>query len=146
PQLPTRGAADLERYRAAINAGLILPDQPGSAFAMLTPLKTALDPDRYIDAENELRLALDNKGQEILLRYLQGDENPQTQAEFAMGGRYMGAARQLTRDSLFLEARDDFFKGRALLFDKTQPSYQNAATLLEQAVRIDPNTAYGFNA
>ena len=55
----------------------------------------------------------------------------------------MDAARTLTQESLFLEGRQDFFQGRALLFDKKFPE---AANLLEQAVRIDPGAAYGFNA
>ena len=59
------------------------------------------------------------------------------------GARYMDAARTLTQESLFLEGRQDFFQGRALLFDKKFPE---AANLLEQAVRIDPGAAYGFNA
>ena len=62
---------------------------------------------------------------------------------FRAGARYMDAARTLTQESLFLEGRQDFFQGRALLFDKKFPE---AANLLEQAVRIDPGAAYGFNA
>jgi tetratricopeptide (TPR) repeat protein len=86
---------------------------------------------------------LENKAQEVLLRYLAGDERPQTRDEFQGGARYMDAARTLTQESLFLEGREDFFQGRALLFDKKFPE---AANLLEQAVRIDPGAAYGFNA
>ena len=50
---------------------------------------------------------------------------------------------RLTPESLYLEGRDAFFQGRALLFDK---QYAQAADLLEQSVRIDPGEAYGYNA
>ncbi|HEV8146447.1 MAG TPA: tetratricopeptide repeat protein [Bryobacteraceae bacterium] len=149
PPLPPQATETLERYRAAIAAGQILPDQRGGAFDLLRDFKNQLGTDpagQYITAENELRVALEDKAQEILLRYLTGDEIPQSQSDFAQGARYMDAARTLNEGSRFLEARQDFFRGRALLFDKKPESYTNAANLLEQAVRIDPNTAYGFNA
>ena len=92
---------------------------------------------------NQLRIAQEDRAQEVLLRYLGGDQNPQTQRDFAEAGRYMQAARSLTPESLFLEGRQDFFDGRALLFDKKFP---DAANLLENAVRIDPGAAYGYNA
>jgi tetratricopeptide (TPR) repeat protein len=149
PPLPPQANDTLEQYRAAIAQGRILPDQPNGAFDLLGKFKNQLGNDpagQYITVTNELRVALEDRAQEILLRYLTGDEIPQKQDDFALGAKYMDAARTLNQGSLFLEARQDFFRGRALLFDKTQPSYASAANLLEQAVRIDPNTAYSFNA
>ncbi len=55
----------------------------------------------------------------------------------------MEAARTLTRESLLLEGRQDFFEGRALLFDH---NFGDAAALLEQSIRIDAGAAYGYNA
>ncbi len=55
----------------------------------------------------------------------------------------MEAARLLTPESLFLEGREDFLKGRSILFDK---KFAGAAGLLEQAVRIDPQAGYPYNA
>ncbi|HWZ34344.1 MAG TPA: tetratricopeptide repeat protein [Bryobacteraceae bacterium] len=131
------------QFTAAISAGRLLPDQPDNAFDALKKLQPQVRLDRYIEIGNQLRIALENRAQEVLLRYLAGDQNPQTQQDFALAGRYMEAARTLTRESLFLEARSDFFQGRALLFDK---KYPEAANLLEQSVRIDPGAAYGYNA
>ncbi len=134
---------DVDHFTSAVQAGRILPDQADNAFTALQKLKSELDPDQYTERENQLRVALENKAQEVLLRYLTGDETPQSRQEFQQGARYMDAARTLTRESLFLEGREDFFQGRALLFDKNFPQ---AADLLEQSVRIDPGGAYGFNA
>jgi tetratricopeptide (TPR) repeat protein len=133
----------LDRFTSAINAGRILPGGPNNAFNALQDLKSALAPERYRERENQLEVALENKAQQVLLRYLAGDETPQSRQEFEQGARYMQAARRLTEESLFLEGRQDFFQGRALLFDKKFPE---AARLLEQSVRIDPNAAYGYNA
>ena len=136
-QLPADLAPELDRYTA------LLRDHPENGFDALARLRPRVTPERYIELQNDLRVALENRGQEILLRYLAGDQNPQTKPEFAEGARYMEAARTLTRESLFLEGRQDFFEGRALLFDKKFP---DAAALLEQSVRIDPGAAYAYNA
>ena len=145
PQLPNtrEPVEDLQRFTSAIAGGRLLPEQSDNAFDALAKLKPELSSERYTEVSNVLRVALENKGQATLLKYLAGDENPQTRQDFDAGTRYTEAARTLTRESLLLEARDDFFRGRTLLFDKKFPE---AASLLEQAVRMDPGEAYGYNA
>ena len=138
-----QAADDVDRFSSAVNAGRILPNQPDNAFDALQRLQNQLDPDQFQERKNQLQVAIENQAQEVLLRYLAGDQMPQSRAEFEQGSHYMEAARRLTQESLFLEGRQDFFQGRALLFDKKFPE---AAQLLEQAVRIDPGAAYGFNA
>ena len=143
PAFDSEAQEDVDHFTSAIDAGRILPDQSDNAFTALQKLKAELQPEQYTERENQLRVALENKAQEVLLRYLQGEETPQTRDEFDRGGKYMEAARTLTHESLYLEGRSDFFQGRALLFDK---SFPQAAQLLEDAVRIDPGAAYGYNA
>src|SRR5579872_1578228 len=138
-----QGSDEADRFTAAIDAGRILPSDPDNAFSALQALKAQISPEQYQERKNQLQVALENKAQQVLLRYLEGDETPQSRAAFEQGARYMDAARALTQESLFLEGRQDFFQGRALLFDKKFPE---AAQLLEQSVRIDPGGAYGFNA
>jgi len=144
-QVPAKpqSEATAERFTSAINAGRILPTDQDNAFTALRDLQRVATPEQYQERENQLRVALEDKGQGVLLQYLAGDERPQSRVEFQNGAQYMDAARTLTQESLFLEGRQDFFQGRALLFDKKFPE---AANLLEQAVRIDPGAAYGFNA
>jgi tetratricopeptide (TPR) repeat protein len=141
--LSSEAASSLDKYNQAISAGRILPNQTANAFDALKPLQAQLSPDRYRQATNQLRVALENRGQETLLRYLAGDENPQTRQDFAEAERYMEAARTLTQESLYLEGRQDFFQGRTLLFDKQFP---NAVDYLEKSVRLDPGGAYAYNA
>lgn len=142
-QLPIADQGALDRFSAAINAGRILPGDPNNAFTALGDIKSSTTPEQYQERQNQLRVALENKAQQVLLRYLAGDETPQSRGEFVGGASYMEAARRLTGESLFLEGREDFFQGRALLFDKKFPE---AANLLEESVRMDPGAAYGFNA
>ena len=141
--LSSEASSALDRYNQALQAGRLLPNQAGNAFDALRPLRGQLTPERYKETENQLRIALEDRGQETLLRYLSGDENPQTKADFDLAGRYMMAARSLTPESLFLEGREDFFEGRTLLFDKKFPT---AVDYLEKSVRLDPGSAVGYNA
>jgi tetratricopeptide (TPR) repeat protein len=134
---------DFTNFNAAITAGRLLPDQPDNAFDWLKRIQPQVTAGRYIEIGNQLRIALENRAQDVLLRYLGGDQNPQTRQEFEQGARYMEAARTLTRESLFLEGREDFFAGRALLFERKFP---DAANLIEQSVRLDPDAAYSYNA
>jgi protein O-mannosyl-transferase len=140
---PQADQAMTDRLTSAIAAGRILPTDPNNAFTALRDLKATASAEQYQELQNQLRIALEDKAQKVLLRYLAGDESPQSRDEFQSGARYMDAARSLTEESLFLEGRQDFFQGRALLFDKNFPQ---AANLLEQSVRMDPGAAYGFNA
>ncbi len=87
---------DVDRFTSAITAGRILPTDPNNAFAALRSLQAQLTPEQYQERKNQLQVALENKAQEVLLRYLAGDERPQAQAAFEQGARYMEAARTLT--------------------------------------------------
>jgi len=142
-QLSPQSSQDVDAFQAAVRAGRLLPDQPNSAWDLVPRLRAELQPEQMFLQENALRIALENAAQQVLLRYLAGDQSAPTKGDFDAGSQYMEAALRLTQESLYLEGRDDFFRGRGLLFDK---QYDQAANLLEQSVRIDPGEAYGYNA
>jgi len=143
PQFTPQASDAIGRFTSAIQAGRLLPEQDDNAFDALRQVQSQIAPERYFELSNQLRIALEDYAQDVLLRYLAGDQNPQDRQPFAQGARYMNAARTLARDSLLLEGRADFFQGRALLFDQKFP---DATNLLEQSVRIDPGAAYAYNA
>jgi len=134
---------DVESFRAAIRDGRLLAGVPGNATDTLERLRRELEPGVFFGYQNLLRIALEDQAQKIILRYLAGDQNAQTRADFDLGSRFMAAARVLTPGSLFLESRESFFLGRTLLFDKNFPA---AVNLLEGSVRIAPASAYAYNA
>ena len=92
---------------------------------------------------NRLQVALENRGQETILRYLEGNQIPQTKDDFVTGGKYFQAALDLAPDSVFDEARMIFCQGRALIFDH---DYAGARVLLERSIRLDPTHSYAYNA
>ncbi len=113
------------------------------AVAELRRRKSQLTPEQYLLEENRLRVALEERGQQVLLRYLAGDQNPPTRDDFAQGVKWFQAARLLTPESLLLESREAFCQGRVKLFEK---DYRQAAHLLERAAKIDTSGAYSYNA
>src|SRR6202795_339105 len=97
-----QASGDIDRFSSALDAGRLLPDQPDNAFDALQRLQNQLDPGQYQERKNQLQVALENKAQEVLLRYLAGDQMPQSRSDFEQASRYMEAARRLRQESLFL--------------------------------------------
>ena len=143
PAITTQAQGTIDDLRSAIQAKRLLPGQQGNALDILDRLRQQVPAELALLEENGLRIALEDQAQQVLLKYLAGDQSPTTRAEFEAGSLYMEAAMRLTPESMLLQARDSFFTGRALLFDK---KYADAANLLETAVRTDPTQAYGYNA
>jgi tetratricopeptide (TPR) repeat protein len=89
------------------------------------------------------RIALENEIHGIISKYLEGEEVPQTREDFARGIEACLEARKLAGGSLFLEGREEFFRGRTLIFDK---NYAAAAEHLYRSIRLDPASPYAYNA
>lgn len=93
-----------------------------------------------------LRVALEEHGQQVLIQYLHGEQIPQAKASFDLGARYFEEALRLPGATGFDESRMWFCKGRALIFDREESHYQEAARLLERSILLDPDHAYAYNA
>ncbi len=89
------------------------------------------------------RIELEDQGEEVLLRYLKGDETPQTRDDFVRGGRIFEEALLLQPGAPYLMARATFCEGRSAVFEK---DYGRAIELLENSIRLDPSAAYAYNA
>ena len=85
----------------------------------------------------------ENLGQQVILRYLEGDEAPVSRAEFLSAESDFAAAMKLAPESLWLEAREAFCAGRIAVFDRL---YDEAIPLLDKAIRLDPADALAYNA
>jgi Flp pilus assembly protein TadD len=92
--------------------------------------------------DGDLRLELENRGQTVILGYLEGEESAVTRENFVSAQADFAAARKLAPESIWLEARETFSAGRVALFDK---DYGRAAELFERAARLDPAGAAAYN-
>jgi tetratricopeptide (TPR) repeat protein len=101
-----------------------------------------------LDASNQdrarrLRVALEDRGQSVLLQYLRGDQIPQSRADFEKGARYFEEALRLAPGAVFDESRLYFCRGRAFIFAKR---YEEAKEWLGRSILLDPLHAYAYNA
>lgn len=97
-----------------------------------------------LDRTNQELATYLNAGQQVILRYLKGeqvamnrDDFEQCETSFANASKLQGGSDRLT------EARLLFCTGRKLIFEKRLPE---ASANLEQAIRRDPLGAYSYNA
>jgi len=130
-------------FEGALAAGVLLPREESSASRYLEQLGGTLPAAQLDDMRERLRVALEDRGQETILRYLEGDQIPQSKEDFLLGAAYFEAALRLAPDSSFDQARMLFCQGRSLIFDH---SYAQARRLLERSIRIDPARSYAYNA
>jgi tetratricopeptide (TPR) repeat protein len=89
------------------------------------------------------RIALENEIHQLIQKYISGDEMAPRREDFAQGIKLSQEARQLAGESIFLEAREEFFRGRTAIFDKC---YADAEWHLYRAARLDPASPYAHNA
>jgi tetratricopeptide (TPR) repeat protein len=123
----------------------LLPPEPGNASDALDQLRRAGGENSalYQLRAGQLRVALEEQGQLTILKYLQGDQVTQNEADFQRGATYFRRALDLAPDAAFDRSRLRFCEGRALIFQK---DYVRAAELLEQAIHLDPGHSYAHNA
>lgn len=148
PEPPAGNPADdLElQFDLALHAGRLRGDEPESASAVLDKLRQDPDPlarERIRMFEARLLVALEDRGEAVVLKYLKGDQEAGNEREFLEAAQDFEAAVRLAPGAQFDESRGKFCRGRALIFGR---QYESAVELLEQAIRLDPTRAYAYNA
>jgi len=128
-------------FDAALTRGVLLPEEPGSAFNLLNqPGQTT---DALAERRRRLRIALEDSGQQVMSRYLEGEEIPQTKGDFDRCARLFETALQLDSTNAFDRSRSLFCLGRAQVFAK---QYDDAQRSLDQSIQLDSRRAYAYNA
>ena len=97
---------------------------------------------------------LEEQGQEVLLRYITGDELAPTREDFLLCAESFEQASTLNPWAAELEVRANFCKGRARLFDIETVSdsatqrqiLQESVQVFQKALDLDPAAGYIYNA
>jgi len=142
-------ASPVDDFLMALAAGRLRRDEgPGNAREALDAVSQSADAARARDYRNRLRVTLEDRGQQVVLAYLRGDQENQKREQFENGGKDFAAALELDPRMAFDESRMLFCQGRSLIFPDraNQKDYANAVAMLERAIRLDPNRAYSYNA
>jgi tetratricopeptide (TPR) repeat protein len=126
-------------------ASMVVPAERLGRLRRQAPVRKQPEPGEPDSNSQEVdrRIALEDEGESILLKYLEGDEVPQQREDFARGARAFGDALALRPGSPYLEARMVFCEGRVSVFNK---NYDEAIVRLERAILLDPGAAYAYNA
>jgi tetratricopeptide (TPR) repeat protein len=141
PQEPQTADA----WERALERGSLLPEEPDSAFRLLAQMRR--DPNypapELLAREQRLHVALADRGQQIMSRYIDGEQEALKKPDFDRCARYFDEAFGLDPSANFDRSRALFCHGRALIFDG---QYDAAEGLLKQSIGIDPARAYAYNA
>jgi hypothetical protein len=114
---PAAPSAPFNDFTAALAEGRLRRDEgPGSAREALDTVEQSADSARAHDYREQLRVALENRGQQVILNYLRGEQENQTRSQFENGAEDFAGALELEPTAAFDESRMLFCEGRALLF------------------------------
>jgi tetratricopeptide (TPR) repeat protein len=135
----------LSAFEAAVARGALLPEDENSAATLIDSLRrnATASPDAIQSLERRLKIAMEDRGDEVMSRYLEGEEVAQSKSEFTRCARLFAEAARISQDPAFDQSRAQFCEARALIFDG---QYDAAEKLLNQSIAIDPRRAYSYNA
>ncbi|MBV8842830.1 MAG: caspase family protein [Bryobacterales bacterium] len=134
-----------QQFEAALGAGRLLATDPDNAAASLDRVRaqTGDQSALYQSLAARLRIALEDKGQDIIIQYLQGEQAHLEAADYARCAEYFARALEIAPDAPFDESRRLFCKGRQMVYEG---DYSGATDLLLRAIQIDPARPYAYNA
>lgn len=140
-----RGAYDDFGLTRALASG---SDPEADAALARIAARYGLQSAEYGEARERRRVALEDRGQEIIVRYLRGDQEAMNGSDFVACAQFFESALAMAPDAAFDESRALFCRGRAMLFDarSRESLYDDARTILERSIRIDPRRSYAYNA
>jgi tetratricopeptide (TPR) repeat protein len=141
-KLIPRGAADDFGLSGILKSGRLLTPE---ARHVLDQISTTYGPQspEFQEARGRYQAALETRGQDVILHYLAGDQDPVPPSDFDTCATFFGAALSLAPDVAFDKSRMLFCQGRRLIFDRR---YEEANQLLERSIYIDPRRSYAYNA
>jgi tetratricopeptide (TPR) repeat protein len=143
PGLPVTAQQAYRNFEVALWEDRLVLPRGDSAWDYYTAMRPLLAPDLRTRLERRLTVAMGNRAQRTLLKYLRGGDIRWNAAVFEEGSILVERAQQLFRRIPEIEAQKLFFDGRALI---ERGRYDDAITRLEQSTRIDPQAAHSLNA
>ena len=91
----------------------------------------------------QLRVALEDRGANVISRYLRGEQEAIPKLEFDACTEYFREAQRFNPIDFHDRSRELLCTGRAAIFDH---DYERAIGLLQNVTDLDPNDPSGFNA
>ena len=132
-------------FQRALREGRLLPPATDNAWDLYQRFTQLPVPQEQKEAlGDDLIIALGTAGDRLLAAYRRGDQVIKLDAaRYEEGAQLFSRASQLDPTDRMLQAKARFMEGRALV---ARGRYSDAISLLRQAVALDPDGAYGYNA
>ena len=93
--------------------------------------------------KNRLAIAMGDKAQRIILKYLRGGDIRWSAAAFDEGAALVHRVQSLHKSSDSLRSQETFFRGRSMIERSRHPE---AIRELQQALKLDPLASHAMNA
>jgi Flp pilus assembly protein TadD len=130
-------------FERALKEGKLLTPTGQSAWDLYQQLSKSAPAAEQEDARDSLAIALEDKGQEVLLAYLKGDARPLSPEQYSFGAQLFERASELSPEFPKLKAKARFCEGRAAV---ARNQFAPAEAALREAIQLDKDGAYSYNA
>jgi Flp pilus assembly protein TadD len=132
-----------QRFDTAIREERLIPPARDSAWDAYLAMRSQLSANIRGAVERRLAVAMGDRSQRIILKYLRGGDIKWNASIFDEGATLFTRVQQLYRQLPDLDSGRFFFEGRALI---ERNKYDDAVQRLERSVSLEPNASHSLNA
>jgi tetratricopeptide (TPR) repeat protein len=143
PELPEELAQTYRRLEEALWADRLIEPEGESAWDYLQQLRDSISPPVGSGLERRLAVAMGNRAQRLVLRYLRGGDVRWTPEIFEEGSELLTRVRSALQSNFAVESQEHFFRGRALA---ERGEFAEATGELQRAIELDPEASHAYNA
>jgi tetratricopeptide (TPR) repeat protein len=141
--LPANSANDYRNFVQALWEERLIAPAGNSAWDYFTRMQNALPAALRADITNRLVIAMGNRAQRTILKYVRGGDIRWNAAAFDEGAQLLARVRQLFMTNPEFESEQSFFQGRALI---ERGQYAEAVQQLQRSIQLDPEASHSQNA
>ena len=143
PNLPLNATNDYRGFFQALWDERLIAPAGNSAWDFYTRLRTSLPPGLRDDLTRRLVIAMGDRAQRTILKYVRGGDIRWSPAAFDEGAQLLNRVRQLFMTNPEFESQESFFLGRALV---ERGQYPEAVQQLQRSIRLDSEASHSQNA
>lgn len=141
--VPAALQATYQRFVFALQEERLIQPAGDSAWDYYIQLRDALPAALQESIKNRLIIAMGDRAQRTILKYLRGGDLRWNAEMFSQAAALLERTQQLFREGGVFESQRIFLNGRALL---ERGQYAQAVEELRRAVALDPEASYAHNA
>jgi tetratricopeptide (TPR) repeat protein len=143
PSLPPALQDTYRQFAQALWEENLVAPAGRSAVDLFAQLSSRVPAELLGGIKNRLLIALGDRAQRIILRYLQGGDVRWTAAAFEEGAALLVRMQNLQRPTDSMRSRELFFRGRSRI---ELGQYSGAVDDLQQSIKLDPSASHALNA